>query len=226
MKVGVDAVLLGAWANLDNTKRILEVGTGCGVISLMLAQRSSVANIDAIDIDEDSIAEATENILNSHWKKRLDCKLSDFMALECGEKRYDLIISNPPYFDSGVDANMSIRMQARHEGSLSPYSLLKKGETLLSHNGRVVMIIPFNREQEIEEYAFKLGYSLISGLRIIGKEGKGPVRVLLDFQIEDRNKEICKDNNLKHIKSMVIENLDGQYSDEYKKLTQDFYLNF
>ena len=149
MKVGVDGVLIGAWANCEG-ERILDVGAGCGLISLMMAQRNLKTKIIGIDIDPLSVKEAKFNFENSEWKERLTAEkisFNDFME-NCVD-RFDLIISNPPYFNSGIKKPKSPRMIARHQDSLSPYIILEKGIRMLKPGGRISMILPtdvFNEE--------------------------------------------------------------------------------
>ena len=134
MKVGTDGVLLGAWADSENATNILDIGTGTGLIALMLAQRNLKANITAIEIDEQASLQASENFNNSPWEIRLsikNLKLQDFVV----EEKFDLIVSNPPFFNNTFQANSSERNIARQTETLSFNELLKNTASLLSENG-------------------------------------------------------------------------------------------
>ncbi|MDE6682224.1 MAG: methyltransferase, partial [Muribaculaceae bacterium] len=159
MKVGIDAILLGSWAEVKNRKRILDVGTGCGLIALMCAQRNSDAQIEAIDIDRGSVEEAQENFDDSPWKERLSVRKSDF--IEHKGTAYDLIISNPPFFSSGITKIANPRERARHQDILSPKVLMEKGCGMLNPNGRIAMIVPFEQVEELIQISLSNELSLI-----------------------------------------------------------------
>ncbi|MDE6631698.1 MAG: methyltransferase, partial [Muribaculaceae bacterium] len=186
MKVGVDGVLIGCWTDTQDARRILDVGTGCGLIALILAQRAPVALIDAIDIDAPSIEEASENISASPWRERLNavlCKYSDALSLLKGEEdRYDLIVSNPPYFNSGVTKTVTAREKARHQGELSPFSLLNGAKRLLKNGGSVAMVVPAEMSLSIEEEAAELGFSLTRRCLVRGHVESPYKRSLLQWR--------------------------------------------
>ena len=139
MKVGTDGVLLGAWCPVEGASRVLDVGTGCGVIALMIAQRNVEAIIEGIDIDEAAIDEAIFNFEQSPWSNRLTARLQDFNGMG-GEKRYDLIVSNPPYFTHGVLPTGDARVQARHTRSLTYGGLIDGASRLLTATGSLSLI--------------------------------------------------------------------------------------
>ena len=153
MKVGTDGVLLGAWCPVENVRRVLDVGTGCGVIALMVAQRNSTAVIDAIDIDHDAIEEAVLNFERSPWSDRLSATEGDYNDLQSSGEGYDLIISNPPYFTNGVMPTGDARTTARHTGTLSYPQLLDGATRLLTVAGTLAIITPSDAEGEIQEAA-------------------------------------------------------------------------
>ncbi len=219
MKVGVDAVLLGAWADVFGAERVLEVGCGCGVISLMLAQRNAQSTILAIDIHEESVGECGENFANSPWSNRLEVRLSDYCTPELdSDGQFDLILSNPPYFDSGIKLPDTPRLQARHQAGLSPESLLEYSKGRMTRRGRVAMIIPADRGSEIQEAAKALGYGVVRLLRMEGREGRGEKRHLFEFALgwngKTSEERIC------------LEDVSGEYTDAYRSLCRDFYLKF
>lgn len=222
MKVGVDAVILGAWANVQNARTVLDVGCGCGVIALMIAQRSQSAQISAIDIDPESVEEATENFSASPWSDRIMTKEMDFndycsQHMERNMEPLDYIISNPPYFDSGIYTPNSIRLKARHQGKLSPSIILEKGSALLSNKGMIGMVIPVEQTEGMIKFANSIGLNLIRKMIMTGREGREPKRCFIEFG--------------KELKSVVAEQLtieftDGSFTPEYQFLCHDFYLKF
>lgn len=216
MKIGIDAVLLGAWCDVAGD-RILDVGTGCGVIALMVAQRNGHALVDAIDIDEDSVDEATENFENSPWASRLHAEKADFADF-APTVTYDLIVSNPPYFDSGISDFSTARVIARHEDSLSPTALLEKGSRLLSSQGRLAMVIPYGRKDEIIAKGNELGWRLSRSVDICGHKEAPVKRALLELV------RVTTGISGVEISKLIIEDPKGHWSENYWVLCQDFYL--
>ena len=216
MKIGVDAVLLGAWADVNRAKSILDVGTGCGVIALMCAQRNPEANILAIDIDINSVKEASLNFMESQWRNRLNAELMNYMYLK--DKKYDLIISNPPFFNSGVKDFSSARMVARHDSSLSPLLLLTKAKELLLHDGIVTMIVPFDRKTEVNNHAGREGFILSRCCEVKGNYNELPKRIMLEYRLNHNGPCLNEE--------MVIEQEPGTYTESYRQLCSDFYLAF
>lgn len=218
MKIGVDAVLIGAWAMVDNARTILDVGTGCGVIALMCAQRNNRAIIEAIDVDEASVAEAAENFGNSQWSDRLSALHQDFNNIS--GKRYDLIVSNPPYFDSGVSNPDTPRLVARHQSDLSPFRLLERAADLLTDTGRVTMVVPAEQAIALRDAARSVGLKLVRGTWVRGHENAPVKRILAEFA--RIGEELCLDN----ISVFTLETAPGCPSDEHRHLCKDFYLKF
>lgn len=217
MKIGVDAVLLGAWADISNSKNILDVGCGCGVISLMLAQRTNDAIITGIDIDKLSIEESICNANNTLWTDRLRFELADFMILK--NRNYDHIVSNPPYFDDGVDDLSTFRLKARHieENGLSPISLITVGVKILSSRGKISLICPIKWKDDLLSEADRCGLFLNRLTYIKGNSDAPIKRMLIEFaKIKYDYKET----------TMVLEKERGVSTDEYRDLTKDFYLKF
>lgn len=215
MKVGTDGVLLGAWANCSNTKKILDIGTGSGLIALMLAQRSS-AQIDAIDIDEDAYNQAKINFENSPFNERLSVKrisLQDYPATQ----KYDLLVSNPPYFSQSLKSPDIGRNFARHNDDLSLEELFSKSKSLLNDTGRLALIYPFDGFENLDSIAYKYNFYLIRKTTVLPTKGALPKRVLLEYSL---GKETgCIANEL------YIEKARHQYSDEYLALIKEYYLN-
>lgn len=214
MKVGTDGVLLGAWCPVDNVSRVLDVGTGCGVIALMVAQRNGNAMIHAIDIDRDAIDEATINFNNSPWSDRLTASVQDFNTMQ-DASRWDLIVSNPPYFTNGVLPTGDARTLARHTHTLGYRQLIEGASKLIARDGTVALISPIEAEGEIIEAATFASLPVKLLIRVIPVEGAAPKRILWQLS---RNNQPYRESFL------TIANGDGSFTREYIDLTGDFYL--
>lgn len=213
-KVGTDAVLLGAWTTLRGTeRRILDVGTGTGVIALIMAQRSNEAIIAAIDIDHDSVIEATSNFLASPWQERLLAMEAPFQKMT---GQYDLIISNPPFFIDSLKAPDSRRSVARHTDSLSHRDMIENAVRLLSPQGHLSVIYPASEAEMFAGEALSAGLFPERICKVSTKVGAAPKRFMMELSSER--------------KEPLIEELSimsgGDYTAEYRNLTADFYLRF
>lgn len=215
MKVGTDGVLLGAWANVDGAGRILDVGTGCGVIALMMAQRNPQAVIDAIDIDGGAVEESAENFRNSEWGSRLSAKLIDYKDFTPTHK-YDLVISNPPYFSNGVLPKGAERTIARHDNMLSISDLLFKSVQILTASGILSIITPVESENEVMEQASECSLYPVRISRVSGTVNGEPKRILWEFSKLQPERIIET--------SFAIEFSPLNYTPQYIELTKDFYL--
>lgn len=216
MKVNTDGVLLGAWADVSEAKTILDIGTGTGVIALMMAQRNPAAIIDAIDIDAYAFAQTGENFLDSLWSERLyayHISLQNYSP----EKKYDLIISNPPYFVDDYKTDSHRRNIAKHSISLSYKELVSGINRLLSGPGEAFVVLPAFNLQLFESLALGENLFITKLTEVIAVEGKSPYLVLIKLSREQ--KEYSKS-------SIVIQNEEGVSTDEYKALTKAFYLKF
>ena len=217
MKVGTDGVLLGAWTPVEETRRILDVGTGTGLIALMLAQRSDVI-IDAVEIDESACEEAKYNFEESAWSNRLHVYHSDFhLFADLSHEPYDLIVSNPPFFINSLKTKNEALSIARHNDMLSFNQLVSGARKHLSSSGRLCVIIPFSSHIEFRECARLTGFYLRNQTNVIPKLGKAPKRVLLEFTLQQG----FPVNN-----ELTILDENGLYTDYYKTLTSPFYLAF
>lgn len=214
MKVGTDGVLLGASAPVTTTNSILDVGTGTGLIALMLAQRTVSAQIKALEIDEDAVIQAKENIERSPWKDRIEVIQSDFNLYEPNEK-YDLIVSNPPYFVDSLLSPHKQRTNARHTQTLSFDALLDGVVRCLSAVGRFSVILPIEVQDLFCGLAKDRGLFLNKILYIQTKPGASAKRIILDFSFVE---SILLEDTL------LVELARHQYSKEYIQLTKDFYL--
>lgn len=214
MKVGTDGVLLGAWAQVNEAKQILDIGTGTGLIALSLAQRTPQARITALEIDEDAASQAMENVMRSPWADRVDVICNDFRLFE-SETKYDLIVSNPPYFVDALNCPDKQRNMARHASELNYELLFRRSAQLLQEQGRVCIIIPAEVEKLVIDTAWKYKLYPSHRLRVFTNPSKPCRRVLLSFILQEKE---CKDETL------CIEVMRHQFTPEYIALTQDFYL--
>ncbi len=209
-KVGTDGVLLGAASTVNQAKKILEVGTGTGLIALMLAQRNINAQVLAIDINENAVKLAAENFKNSQFNYRLTVALADYKNFNPKEK-YDLIVSNPPYFAANESSKDII---ARQQTELSFEILIEKSKSLLTKCGLLSVIVPFEVGTLFEEFCNKNQLYLQRRLQIYGILNSKPKRLLLEFGLEQQ--QISEDK-------LIIEKSPRQYSAEYLQLTEGFH---
>ncbi len=217
MKVGTDGVLLGAWCRVYGVKsKVLDVGTGSGLIALMLAQRFADAQIDAIDIDPAAINQAEENFARSPWYNRLICKQIALQDLAQSGCLYDAIVSNPPYFINSLKNPNIQRQTARHTDTLSYEELLNASKILLQEDGSLSLILPAEAEEDILTLAAKTGFFPTRLVHVYSKPGK-PVKRLL-IELRKRKGLPCEQSQF------YIESDSSPRSDEYTALTKDFYL--
>jgi tRNA1Val (adenine37-N6)-methyltransferase len=215
MKVGTDSILLGAWVDVEEEESILDVGTGTGLLALMMAQRSEALLIDAVEIEDNAFEEAVTNFENSPWGDRLYCyhtSIQEF-AQEM-EEQYDLILANPPYFDpSKIISSRSI---ARQTHTLTHMALLKATKALLCKEGKAAFIIPYEIEEFFINLAKSLGLEIQRITRVKDTENSEYKRSLLQFGFEKKSFKIDH---------FVLKNQDNTYSQQFIELTQSFYLN-
>tara|TARA_B110001469_G_C9542929_1_gene269562 strand:- start:96 stop:764 length:669 start_codon:yes stop_codon:yes gene_type:complete len=220
MKIGTDGVLLGAWCSLkESTKKILDVGSGTGVISLMLAQRFNNATIDSVELENNAHKQSVENFERSVWADRLFCFHSTFQDFanelkEDGET-YDLIISNPPFYTDNVKNNNRARNKARSTSFLSFVELISGVSKILSNQGEFTTIIPFKEEVKFIEISKQNKLFLNKICRVKGNNNSDIKRSLLTFSFY---KKKLDENNL------IIETSRHLYTDEYINLTKNFYI--
>lgn len=219
MKVGTDGVLLGAWDVMPSPNaplRVLDIGTGTGLIALMMAQRYPDAAIDAVEIDRVAADEAEMNVAASPWRERIKvhcCNIVDFVA----KRKYDIIVSNPPFFTDGIVSTNNSRAIARHTETL-PFGLLMTNVArLLDDNGMFAMISPAESLDALETEACVAGLYLCRRCNVFTKPGKSCRRILTLWKKEIG--AVDEDN-------LFIHTADGAYSEEYMRLTGDFYLKF
>lgn len=230
MKVNTDGVLLGAAMTLNSSDRaLLDIGTGTGTIALMASQRladmipqaesATLENVrvDAVEIDEPSATEAGMNFQNSPWKHSLHVhhmSLEEFA--ETSSRYYDLIFSNPPYFEDSLTAPDERKSVARHTSDgLSYRDIFEFASERLSQEGRVSLVLPADQEAAVCRYARMCGLHLFRILRIRTVPRKNPARIIVEFS---RERTGNPDDSI-----LTIQN-EGQYTQEYLSLTKEFYL--
>ena len=218
MKIGTDGVLLGAWTPIENHPfSILDIGTGTGIIALMLAQRSTAEQIDALEIDEDAYEQATDNFENSPWNDRLFCfhaGLDEFV--EDPEDEYDLIVSNPPFYSEDYKSSNEQRDLARFQDAMPFEDLIEAVALLLSENGIFSVIIPFKEEEKFIDLCAEVELFPLKVTRVKGIPTSEIKRSLLAFS---RNET----PNFP-IDELIIETARHIYTAKYIELTKDFYL--
>lgn len=216
-KVGTDGVLLGASADTDGADRILDIGTGTGLIALMLAQRCQ-ADITAIEPDKDSFEQACRNIADSKWQKRINILNSSLQDFNPDNLQFDLIVSNPPFFRDSLKNPDPAKAASRHNLSLSSDELLKGVSRLLEGSGRFQVIMP-NAEGTLfisEAGDYELFCSKI--IKIIPLPGSDVKRLILTFsrtRLETEERLLTIESGRRH-----------DFTDEYKNLTKEFYMKF
>ncbi len=221
MKVGTDGVLLGAWAETEDVRfqisdvrfqisdfRILDVGTGSGLIARMMMQRFPEAEVEGIDIDEAAVEQARENGVQAYVSRLQEWKK---------EGGYDLIVSNPPYFQNSLKNPDKGRELARHTDSLSYEELIDHSARLLREGGQLALILPADKEAEMRQIAASKNLFLTHVTRVYSKESKPARRVLLAFRYQISDISRTED-------TLVLEDDKGGRSKAYQELTKDFYL--
>lgn len=217
MKVGTDGILLGAWAPLPQTGRILDIGSGSGVVALMLAQRSSPETfIDAVELDAEASAQAQENAAASPWSERIRVITADINDVAAhASHRYALIVSNPPYFTTGKACRTEARARARYTDSLPHEQLLQCAHNLLATDGRFCVVLPSLVAESFTVLAQQTGWTLCQQLRVSETVERQDHRVLLMLSVGGAR---LPD------KSLTIRDAEGHYSSDFCALTRNFYL--
>lgn len=221
MKVGTDGVLLGRLAPVSDRSgtRVLDIGTGSGLVALMMAQQAPKAQVDAIEIDEEAAKQAQENFLASPWADRLHAfavRLQDWKP----EQKYDLIVSNPPYFQNSLKNPDKGREMARHTDSLSYDELLAHSVRLLNERGVLTLILPAETENEIRTLAASHGLCMTHCTHVFSKAGKAAKRVVITFALNTGIPESLNPET----DTLILENESGGRSTAYQELMKDFYL--
>lgn len=216
MPVSTDGVLLGAWANLAHKQSILDIGTGTGLLALMAAQRFEDSSISAIDIDQHAIDAATVNIKQSPWQDRISLHHGSVLTTDFSQ-RFDAIICNPPYFNSGEQAQQSQRATARHTDSLDHLQLAERCFEITTETATASFILPTPEGEGFIKLAQQCGWYLAKRLDVKTTDRKQALRVLFEL-----SKDPACEQDLQR-ESLTIHH-DGGYSEAFIALTKDFYL--
>ena len=218
MKIGTDAVLLGAWCPIDNNpKSILDIGAGTGILALMLAQRTNADQIDALEIDEEAYEQCVENFEASAWADKLFCYhagLDEFV--DEPEDEYDLIISNPPFYSEDFKTENEQRDLARFQEVMPFEDLIEAADLLLSENGIFAVIIPYKEEERFIDLCAEVELFPVKVTRVKGSHNTPIIRSLLAFKRYELS--------VLEADELVIEINRHEYTDDYINLTKDFYL--
>ncbi|NOX45726.1 MAG: methyltransferase [Chlorobi bacterium] len=215
LKVGTDAVLLGAIADCVPAKSILDIGTGSGIIALMLAQRSR-AGIDAIEIDEISFLKAKQNFSTSPWPERLTAIHGSFQGFSTlTNKTYDLIVSNPPFFSNSYKPSSESKQISKHNVALDFMELVSGVAKLLGQKGKFSLVLPYSEKENFIQIAKTHNLSLNGILDILPKNTKKPNRAILEFGKDKTSRQKTT--------SIFLRNPDNSYSEEYRQVTKDFH---
>lgn len=213
MKVGTDAMLLGSSVDDERPSSILDIGTGTGVIALMLAQRFAEAKVIGLEIDDEACQEAKINFEQSPWKDRLETIHGDILDIQFDD-RFDLIVSNPPYYENSLISENERTSRAKHAEFLPVNNLLRKVASILTENGFFWVIIPPENAESWMHQAELNQLHLQSSISILGKEGQAEKRRILAFAREKR--EVTSSR-------LTIRNSEGKYTPEYIELTKEFH---
>ena len=215
MKVGTDAVMLGAWVEVKPSEVVLDIGTGCGVLALMMAQKG-VARVDAVDLDEASVVEAAVNFEASQWRDRLYAFHGDIRKFGYGRK-YDLIISNPPFFVDSFKCDADRKNQARHtDTSLSFTELVLSVKHLLKPDGRFALVLPERESHDFLSIASRYGMYPFKQQFLVPVEGKDPNRINMEMRL-DRVDPV-------QTSELVMRDEQGRFTTAYHDFLKDFYL--
>ncbi|MTH45810.1 tRNA(1)(Val) (adenine(37)-N(6))-methyltransferase TrmN [Intestinirhabdus alba] len=217
MKVGTDGILLGAWAPVAGVKRVLDIGSGSGLLALMLAQRTGDAvKIEAVELDSGAAAQAQSNVMHSPWAHRVSVHVDDILQWAVRQTvRFDLIVSNPPYYPEGVECATPQREQARYTTTLDHQALLAVAAGSITEEGFFCVVLPEAIGNTFTQQALDMGWHLRLRTDVAENEARLPHRVLLAFSPEAGE---CFSDRL------LIRGADQRYSEGYTALTQDFYL--
>jgi len=217
MKVGTDGILLGAWADVSDINSALDIGSGTGLIAIMLAQRTQKAQIHAIEIDEKASQQSIENASHCPWSERISVinqSIQDYSRNS--DQKFDLIISNPPFFTGGTFSDSQDRNSVRHTVKLPHGDLLRAVQILLAVNGRFAVILPYIEGLRFIEMAKTYQLHCIRKTEVIPRKGKQVERLLLELKKEI---EVPKEDQL-----IMRKDTSDEWDEEYIRLTGDFYL--
>ncbi len=215
LKVGTDAMLLGAWANPGNAKTILDIDSGCGVLALMMAQKSG-ALIDAVEIDPRSADQARENFNRSTWSGRLTSVCGSVVDFQHSSDRlYDFIITNPPYFSNQLKSVSMKINRTKHEEGLTVETLVKAIRILLKPEGKFSVIFPYENHRFFINLCKKNGFHLHQQVNVCSRPGNSAIRTMMEF------KQVT--NPAPPVDRIIILDENGKFTAGYLTLTADFH---
>lgn len=221
MKVGTDGIVLGSWSRVsDEARDVLDIGTGSGLLALMLAQRFDSISVHAIEIDEAAAETAAQNFAASPWASRLTAEhisLQDFVGRQV---RFDAIVCNPPFFDDSMRPRLLGRRNARHQDTLTTNQLFQSARRLLQPSGMISMIVPATQAEKIVQAAAEVGFVANRKATISTLPGRPPSRILFEFGDEAVQDETAAETT----EHLVLEQVHHQRSPAYAKLAADFFL--
>lgn len=215
MKVGTDSVLIGALAQIEGASRLLDVGCGTGVVSLILAQRSAEAAVTGIELDKEAALQAAENVSASSWSHRINIVAANFNHYSFPH-RFDAIVSNPPFFQQDLKCPDVRRNMARHTDTLTFDALLRGVAACLAAGGLFSVIIPTSVQRQFVDTALIYGLFVQCATTVYTKLSKQPKRavlILTDHKVDTTQR------------SLVIHEERGNYSDDFKELMDAYYLH-
>ena len=214
MKVGTDSVLLGAWCDVDGARCVVDAGAGCGLLSLMVAQRNRGCTVVAVELDGEACADCRANFAASPWSGRLSLVEESLFAYspECAP---DLIVSNPPFFTETLQSPDARRASARHAGALGPLSLISYAAAVLSPEGRLCMVTPASAEGDIAFAAGLERMNVRSKLFVVPRRGRAPQRILW---------ELSRVAGPLVTRTLELRDDGGDWTGEYARLVEPFYL--
>lgn len=213
-KVGTDGVLLGAWAQANKPQSILDIGTGSGLIAIMLAQKFSQSKVVGIELDEPSFLQAEANAANSPFSERVQIINDDFLK-HTFEHKFDLIVSNPPFYRGNTSTGKKERDRARHEEHLPQKDFIQKVTSVLSPEGKLIVILPDEEGEQFEKESNKQGLFLNRLAKVSGSPSAPIKRWLMELSCLPM---------AKIEESLTVRDNEGQRSEAYKEITKDFYL--
>ena len=216
MKVGTDGVLLGAWAPLQPSAKLLDIGTGTGLVALMTAQRGA-GSVTAVEIDRDAAKQASENVMKSPWSNSVQVINADILSFAETGELFDVIVCNPPFFRDSLRSPDSVRSVARHNDTLSYEALALSVSKLLTENGSFSVILPSDLADEFVLISAKNGLYLCRRCSVITKEGNPPKRELMQF---------CRTIKPAISEKLIMTGAEGNESEYYVSLVKDFYLRY
>ena len=218
MRIGTDAVLFAQWVGVSSSDNVLDIGTGSGIIPMILSQKGA-NSIDAVELDADSYEEAKLNFSISVWNEKLNVFNNDvrIFADEI-DKKYDLIVSNPPFYASDVKPIKEKKVMARHVSTLSFRDLLQSAKKMMKDNSRFALVLPFYESRLFIKEAEQFGFNLQKEMQIIPIEGKESNRVNMQF--------VFGEVDVVETKCFTMRNKDYSYTEEYRGFLKDYYLDF